>query len=50
MDHPALGGVDQGAGDLERVVDRLADRQRRRRRSTRWRIVVPSMYSKAMKW
>ena len=27
MDHPALGGVDQGVGDLEREVDRLADRQ-----------------------
>ena len=49
MDDPALGGMDQGVGDLEGVVDRLADRQRRRPARPRWRIVVPSMYSKAMK-
>ena len=28
MDDPALGGVHQGAGDLQREVDRLADRER----------------------
>ena len=25
MDHPSLAGVDQGVGDLKRVIDRLGD-------------------------